>query len=167
MDDWQGFLTRAVLWPCCISLGKESQAASIDLLFWAAEAGCQDLCDEQNVSFQIYSCYLRHILSEYEHLTSSTYLSLVQLQFFYHFLWVHEILSALLNYFSILCLVFYVELWNSHMPENPWQFVVSTRRDRDEKGFDCIYLDKVSFHFVQQRFCWWDGNCLFEWLKII
>lgn len=100
MDDWQGFLTRAVLWPCCISLGKESQAASIDLLFWAAEAGCQDLCDEQNVSFQIYSCYLRHILSEYEHLTSSTYLSLVQLQFFYHFLWVHEILSALLNYLA-------------------------------------------------------------------
>lgn len=73
-DGWLARLSHLgiSLWPHYVSLGKESKAASADPLFRPAEAGFQDLCDEQNVSFQTCSCYLRHILSEYEHLTSST-----------------------------------------------------------------------------------------------
>lgn len=71
-------------------------------------------------------------------------------------MWVYlyKILSALLNCFIILCLIFYVELWSSDMSENSWQFFGSTRNDTDQKGFVRVNLDRVSFGFLEQRFCW-------------
>lgn len=44
--------------------------------------------------------------------------------------------------------MFYVELWSSHMSENAWQFIGSTRKDTEQKGFVHVYLGKVSFGFV-------------------
>lgn len=120
-DDWQDFLTWASLWPHFITLEKESKAASIDPLFWAAGA--------------VARIFVRKRMSLFRHVCAASDIFCLSMNVWHHlphcigavtnffitsYSWVHELLSALLNYFNMLSLVFYVELWSSHMPENPW-----------------------------------------------